>query len=220
MKFFIDTANVEDIREAYSWGVVDGVTTNPTLVAKEGRDFKETILEICKLINGPVSAEVVSLDTEGMLREARQISDWHPNIVIKIPMTKNGMAAVKQLKQEGIKTNVTLIFTANQALLVSKAGATYVSVFAGRLEDTGQDAMEVVQDAVNAIETYGFNSEVIVASIRNPFHIVQAARIGAHVATIPFGVLDKMFKHPLTDSGIEQFLKDWESVPKPVNNTK
>lgn len=214
MKFFIDTANVNSIREASSWGIVDGVTTNPSLVAKEGRDFKETILEICSIIDGPISAEVVSMDAEGMIREAREITDWHPNIVIKIPMTKEGMRAVRQLNEEGIRTNVTLVFSSNQALLAAKAGATYISVFVGRLDDASHVGMDVVYDTVHMLDTYGFESEIIVASIRNPLHVVEAARAGAHVSTIPFNVLDLMFKHPLTDIGIERFLKDWEKVPK------
>jgi transaldolase len=214
MKFFVDTANVASIREAHSWGIVDGVTTNPSLVAKEGRDFKETILEICSIVDGPISAEVVSMDAEGMVKEAMEITDWHQNIVIKIPMTKEGMRAVRHLKDEGIRTNVTLVFSPNQALIAAKAGATYISVFAGRLDDIGQDGLGPVYDIVNMIDTYGFNSEVIVASIRHPMHVVEAARAGAHVATIPFPVLDLMFKHPLTDVGIERFLKDWEKVPK------
>lgn len=214
MKFFIDTANVNSIREASSWGIVDGVTTNPSLVAKEGRDFKETILEICSIIDGPISAEVVSMDAEGMIREAREITDWHPNIVIKIPMTKEGMRAVRQLNEEGIRTNVTLVFSSNQALLAAKAGATYISVFVGRLDDASHVGMDVVYDTVHMLDTYDFESEVIVASIRNPLHVVEAARAGAHVSTIPFNVLDLMFKHPLTDIGIERFLKDWEKVPK------
>ena len=214
MKFFIDTANVESIREANSWGIVDGVTTNPSLVAKEDRDFKETILEICGIVDGPVSAEVVSLDADGMVREAQEITDWHPNIVIKIPMTKEGMRAVRRLKEDGIRTNVTLVFSPNQALLAAKAGATYISVFVGRLDDISSEGMEVVRDVVHMIDVYGFESQVIVASIRNPLHVVESVRAGAHVATIPFAVLDQMFKHPLTDSGIERFLKDWEKVPK------
>ncbi|MEN6521171.1 MAG: fructose-6-phosphate aldolase [Armatimonadota bacterium] len=214
MKFFVDTANVENIRKACSWGVVDGVTTNPSLVAKEGRDFKKTILEICSIINGPVSAEVVSLDAEGMVREAREIVEWHENIVIKIPMTKDGMIAVRKLSEEGIRTNVTLIFSLNQALIAAKAGATYISVFVGRLDDVGHEGMDVVHDTVQMLDTYSFDSEVIVASVRHPLHVVQAARVGAQVCTIPFAVLDQMFNHPLTDAGIEKFLKDWESVPK------
>lgn len=214
MKFFVDTANVASIRKACSWGVVDGVTTNPTLVSKEGREFKETILEICSIIDGPVSAEVISLDAENMIREAREIVEWHENIVIKIPMTKDGMIAVRKLSSEGIRTNVTLVFSLNQALLAAKAGATYISVFAGRLDDVGQEGLEVVHDTVQMLDTYAYPSEVIVASVRHPIHVVQAARVGAQVCTIPFAVLDQMFRHPLTDVGIEKFLKDWESVPK------
>jgi transaldolase len=214
MKFFIDTANVDSIREAYSWGIVDGVTTNPSLIAKEGRDFKETILEICDIVDGPVSAEVVSLDTDGMLREAREIAGWHKNIIIKVPMTKDGMRATKILKAEGIRTNVTLMFSPNQALIAAKAGGTFLSIFVGRLDDAGHDGMEVVRDVVDMIDTYGFDSEIIVASIRHPIHVVESVRAGAHIATIPFGVLDQMFKHPLTDTGIEKFLADWAKTPK------
>ena len=214
MKFFLDTANVDSIREAYSWGVVDGVTTNPSLVAKEGRDFKETILEICRIVDGPISAEVVSPNAEGMVKEARDIAGWHKNIVIKVPMTKEGMRAAGMLKAEGIRTNITLIFSPNQALIAAKAGGTYLSVFVGRLDDVGEEGMAVVRDVVDMIDTYGFDSEVIVASIRNPMHVVEAMRAGAHVATIPFPVLDQMFKHPLTDIGIEKFLADWTKVPK------
>lgn len=213
MKFFIDTANTASIREANSWGVVDGVTTNPSLVAKEGRDFKETILEICGIVDGPVSAEVVSLDAETMIHEARDIAEWHQNIIIKVPMTKDGMKTVRQLSDEGIRTNVTLVFSPNQALIAAKAGATYISVFVGRLDDVGQEGMDVVHDTVNMLDVYSYPSEVIVASIRHPVHVVQAARAGAQVATIPFSVLDQMFKHPLTDVGIDRFLKDWETVP-------
>jgi len=216
MRFFVDTANVAEIREASSWGVVDGVTTNPTLVAKEGRDFKETILDICSVVNGPISAEVVSLDAEGMVSEAREISGWHPNIVIKIPMTKEGMRAVRRLSEEGIRTNVTLVFSPNQALIAAKAGATFISVFVGRLDDAGHDGMEVVRHVVDMIDLYDFDSEVIVASVRHPVHVLEAIRAGAHIATIPFPVLDQMFKHPLTDIGIDRFLKDWEKVPKPT----
>jgi len=214
MKFFVDTANVDNIREAYSWGVVDGVTTNPSLIAKEGRDFKETILEICGIVDGPISAEVVSLDAEGMVKEAREIAGWHKNIVIKVPMTKEGMCAARMLKTDGIRTNITLIFSPNQALIAAKAGGTFLSVFVGRLDDAGHDGMEVVRDVVQMIDTYGFDSEVIVASVRHPIHVVESVRAGAHIATIPFAILDQMFKHPLTDIGIERFLADWAKVPK------
>jgi len=214
MRFFIDTANVDQIRRAYSWGVVDGVTTNPSLVAKEGRDFKETVLEICEIVDGPISAEVVSLEADGMVKEAREIASWHPNIVIKIPMTPEGMKAARRLASEGIKTNITLVFSPNQALIAAKAGGTYISVFVGRLDDVGEQGMAVVRDTVDMIDTYGFDSEVIVASIRSPMHVVEAIRAGAHIATIPFAVLEQMFKHPLTDIGIERFLADWAKVPK------
>jgi len=214
VKFFIDTANIEDIKRAYGWGIVDGVTTNPSLVAKENCEFKSRILEICGVVDGPVSAEVVSLDAEGMIKEARELASWHPNIVIKIPMTKDGMQAVRTLSDEGIRTNVTLVFSPNQALIAAKAGGAYISVFVGRLDDAGHDGMEVVRDTVDMIDTYGFDSEVIVASIRHPIHVVEAVRAGAHVATIPFKILDQMFTHPLTDIGIQRFLEDWAKVPK------
>ncbi|MHB0997981.1 MAG: fructose-6-phosphate aldolase [Armatimonadota bacterium] len=213
MKIFVDTANLDDIKRAYSWGIVDGVTTNPTLIAKEGCDFKTRILEICDVVDGPVSAEVVSLDYEGMVRDAREISSWHKNIVIKLPMTKESMQAVRTISPEGIRTNITLMFSATQAFLAAKAGGTYLSLFVGRLDDAGHNGMEAVYDTVNMINTYGFDSEVIVASVRHQGHIIESLRAGAHVATIPFKVIDQMFQHPLTDSGIEKFLDDWKKVP-------
>jgi transaldolase len=214
MKIFVDTANLDDIKRAYGWGIVDGVTTNPTLISKENCDFKTRILEICDIVDGPVSAEVVSLDYEGMVREAREISSWHPNIVIKLPMTKDGMQAVRTISPEGIKTNITLMFSPTQTLLAAKAGGTYLSVFVGRLDDIGHSGMDVVRDTVNMINTYGFNSEVIVASIRNQNHVVESIRAGAQVATIPFKVIDDMYNHPLTESGITKFLDDWAKVPQ------
>lgn len=214
MKIFVDTANLDDIKRAFEWGIADGVTTNPTLIAKENCDFKTRILEICDAVDGPVSAEIVSLDYEGMVREAREISSWHPNIVIKVPMTKDGMRAVKTIAPEGIKTNITLMFSATQTLLAAKAGGTYLSVFVGRLDDIGHSGMDIVRDAVNMVNTYGFNSQVIVASIRHQMHVLEAIRAGAHVATIPFKVIDDMFHHPLTDIGIDKFLEDWAKVPK------
>ena len=214
MKFFIDTANIEEIRTAASWGLLDGVTTNPTLVSRENRNFNDLIKEICTIVDGPVSAEAVSLDSEGMIKEARVLSKIHKNIVVKIPMTLEGMKAVKTVSAEGIKTNVTLIFSPMQALLAAKAGATYVSPFVGRLDDVSHDGMNLVHQILEIYENYEMDSEVIVASIRNPLHVLDAALGGAHVATIPFKVLGQLSKHQLTDIGIENFLKDWEKVPK------
>ncbi len=209
MKLFLDSALINEVREAAGWGIIDGVTTNPSLIKKSGRDFKEVINEICEVLpEGAISAEVLSEDAEGMLREAREFAAWKPNIVIKIPMTDEGIKAVKVLSGEGIRTNVTLIFSANQALLAAKAGATYVSPFVGRLDDNGQDGMALISEVVQMYMNYGFETEIIVASVRSPIHVHQSAMLGAHVATVPFGILEKMFKHPLTDSGIEKFLKD------------
>lgn len=212
MKIFIDTANVDDIKKANDWGIVDGVTTNPTLVAKEGKDFKALINEILSIVDGPISAEVISTDSEGMVQEALEISKWSENIVIKVPMIPEGLKAVKILNEKGIKTNVTLVFSVNQAILAAKAGATYVSPFIGRLDDIGHDGMQIIRDIVQIYKVYDFKTEVIVASIRHPLHVIESAKIGAHVATIPFGVIDKMFKHPLTDIGLENFLKDWNKL--------
>ncbi|HEX9920205.1 MAG: fructose-6-phosphate aldolase [bacterium] len=214
MKFFIDTANVKAIKEMADLGVLDGVTTNPTLVAKEGRDFLEVLREICEIVDGPISAEVISLEAEGMVREARELAKIHKNIVIKIPMTREGLKATKALSREGIKTNVTLIFSSNQALLAAKAGATYVSPFVGRLDDIGQVGMDVVREIVTIYENYGYSTQVIVASIRHPLHVIEAAMAGAHVATIPPAVIEQLIKHPLTDIGIQRFLADWEKVPR------
>ncbi|GAB4300942.1 MAG: fructose-6-phosphate aldolase [Desulfuromonadia bacterium] len=213
MKFFIDTADVTEIRKAHDLGLVDGVTTNPSLIAKSGRSFTEVIREITAIVDGPVSAEVISLDTEGMLREARDLAAIHPNIVVKIPMTPEGLKATRELSRLGIKTNVTLIFSANQALLAAKAGATYVSPFVGRLDDISQEGMELIDDIRTIFDNYGFTTEIIVASIRNPVHILHAAKIGADIATIPFGVMMQLARHPLTDAGIAKFLEDWKSVP-------
>ena len=210
MKLFIDTANVEEIKEINSWGVICGVTTNPSLIAKEGRDFKEVVMEISEIVDGPISAEVISLDAEGMLEEARDLATIHPNIVIKIPMTKEGLKAVKVLDAEGIKTNVTLIFSVNQALLAAKAGASYVSPFLGRLDDIGTDGLDLVEKIVDIFDIYEIDTEIIAASIRNPQHVEKAALTGAHISTIPYDVFQKMLDHPLTDSGIEQFLNDWK----------
>jgi len=212
MKIFLDTANVADIKEGASWGIVDGVTTNPSLVAKEGRDFKEVIKEITEIVDGPVSAEVISLKAEEMIEEAREVAKMHPNVIVKIPMTPDGLKAVSAVSKEGIKTNVTLVFSSNQALLAAKAGATYVSPFLGRLDDIGQEGMNLVREIVEIFDIYGIEAEVIAASIRHPLHVTEAALAGAHVATIPFNVLAQMAKHPLTDIGIDKFLKDWEAT--------
>jgi transaldolase len=217
MKFFLDTGNVEEIKQAYAWGQVDGVTTNPSLVAKEGRDFKQLVHEITSIVPGPVSAEVIALDYEGMLKEAREYSKWAPNVVVKLPLTENGLRAVKTVTEEGIKTNVTLCFSANQALLAARAGATYISPFVGRLDDIGQDGMALIEEIVDIYGNYGYETQILVASVRHPIHVTQAARLGAHVATMPFKVLQQMFKHPLTDSGIEKFLADWNKAHAVAN---
>jgi transaldolase len=214
MKFFIDTANVDEIKDAVSMGMVDGVTTNPSLIAKEGRDFKEIITEICAIADGPVSAEVISLDAEGMVKEARELVKIHDNIVIKIPMTIDGLKATRTLADEGIKTNVTLIFSPLQALMAAKAGATYVSPFIGRLDDLSQDGMVLVEQIVTIFDNYAYNTEVIVASIRNPMHVLDSALAGAHIATIPYNVLSKLAAHPLTDKGIQAFMDDWNKAGK------
>ena len=214
MKIFLDTANIEHIRLAASWGVVDGVTTNPTLIAREGKKFEPVVKEICSIVDGPISAEAISEDSEGMVKEAKELSGIHKNIVVKIPMTSEGLKAVRILKKDGVKTNVTLVFSANQALLAAKAGATYVSPFIGRLDDAGQEGMQLIEEIVTIFKNYDFETEVIVASIRHPLHVVEAAQIGADIATVPFGVLQKMLKHPLTDAGIKRFLDDWKKVPK------
>ena len=214
MKLFIDTANTDYIREANDFGVICGVTTNPSLIAKEGRDFIEVVKEITAIIDGPISAEVISLDHQGMVNEARPLAGIHPNIVIKIPMTLEGLKAVKILSSEGIKTNVTLIFSSAQALLAARAGAAYVSPFLGRLDDIGMDGMHLIEEIADIFNIHGITAEIIAASIRNPIHVIQAARLGAHIATVPYNVIIQMSKHPLTDAGIERFLKDWDSVPK------
>lgn len=214
MKIFIDTANVEDIKKANDMGVICGVTTNPSLIAKEGRDFVEVIKEITSIVDGPISAEVISLEAEGMIKEARELVKIHTNIVIKIPMTAEGLKAVKVLTAEGIKTNVTLVFSAPQALLAARAGATYVSPFLGRLDDIGQEGMNLIEEIVDIFSVHGIDTEIIAASVRHPMHVTDCARLGAHIATIPLKVIEQMTKHPLTDIGIERFLKDWEGVPK------
>jgi transaldolase len=214
MKFFIDTANVEEIKKASEMGLLDGVTTNPSLVSKEGRDFKELIKEICDIVKGPVSAEVISMDSKGMIKEARELSKLADNIVVKIPLIKEGLKAVKTLSDEGIKTNVTLCFSPLQALMAAKAGASYVSPFVGRLDDISQVGMDMVEQIVTIYENYGFETEIIVASIRNPIHVLDAALIGADIATIPFNVMEQLIKHPLTDIGIEKFMADWKKLGK------
>ncbi|MGF7058888.1 fructose-6-phosphate aldolase [Brassicibacter mesophilus] len=214
MKLFIDTANIDEIREINDWGVICGVTTNPSLIAKEGRDFKQVITEITSIVDGPISAEVISLEAEGMVKEAEELVKIHQNIVIKIPMTKEGLKAVKILSQKCIKTNVTLVFSANQALLAARAGATYVSPFVGRMDDIGNEGMQIIEDIAAVFDIHGLDTEIISASIRNPMHVLQSAKAGAHIATVPYKVFEAMVKHPMTDLGIERFLKDWEGVPK------
>ena len=214
MKFFIDTADVKEIREAHALGLVDGVTTNPSLIAKSGRKFKDVIKEIVSIVDGPISAEVISLDAPGMIKEGKELAKIHKNIVVKLPMTPEGLKACKSLTDKGIKTNVTLIFTPMQALLAAKAGATYVSPFVGRLDDISQDGMGIIEEIRTIFDNYGYMAEIIVASVRNPIHVLNSALIGADVATIPYSVMIQLAKHPLTDAGIEKFLKDWESVPK------
>jgi len=214
MKFFLDTANIEEIRTAADYGLIDGVTTNPSLVSKEGRAFKEIILEITRIVDGPISAEVVSTDAEGILREAYELAGLHKNIVVKIPMIQEGMKALKQLSKDGVHTNVTLVFNCNQALIAAKLGATYVSPFVGRLDDISEVGMDLIADLAKIFSNYHFATQILVASCRHPLHIREAALLGAHVATMPFKVLEQLLKHPLTDIGLERFLKDWEKVPK------
>lgn len=214
MKFFIDTADVKEIREAHALGLVDGVTTNPSLIAKSGRKFKDVIKEIVSIVDGPISAEVISLDAPGMIKEGKELAKIHKNIVVKLPMTPEGLKACHALSEKGIKTNVTLIFTSMQALLAAKAGATYVSPFVGRLDDISQDGMGIIEEIRTIFDNYGYMAEIIVASVRNPIHVLNSALIGADIATIPFSVMIQLAKHPLTDAGIDKFLKDWENVPK------
>jgi transaldolase len=214
MKFFIDTANIEEIKEANDMGMVDGVTTNPSLIAKEGRDFKEIITEICEIVDGPISAEVISLEEAGMVSEARELAKIHENIVVKIPMTIDGLKAVRTLSSEGIRTNVTLIFSTLQALMAAKAGASYVSPFVGRLDDLSQDGLVLVDQIVTIYDNYDYDTEVIVASVRNPLHVLDSALMGADIATIPFNVLAKLASHPMTDKGIAAFMADWEKRNK------
>ncbi len=212
MKIFIDTANVEEIKRANNMGVISGVTTNPSLIAKEGRDFKQVVTEITGIVDGPISAEVINMKWKQMVEEAIVLSKIHENIIIKIPMCEEGLIAVKVLKEKGIKTNVTLIFSANQALLAARAGASFVSPFVGRLDDIGHLGIDVVRDTVQIFDIYGIETEVIAASIRHPMHVIESALAGAHICTIPFNVIIKMLSHPLTDIGIERFLSDWNKL--------
>jgi transaldolase len=212
MKLFIDTANVDEIKEANEMGVICGVTTNPSLIAKEGRDFNEVIKEITSIVDGPISGEVISLEKDGMVKEGREIAKIHPNMIVKIPMTAEGLKATKVLSSEGIKTNVTLIFTPGQALLAARAGATYVSPFLGRLDDITTNPMELIESITTIFNVHNIKTEIIAASIRNPTHIIDSAKAGAHIATVPFNVIAQMVKHPLTDSGIEKFMKDWKAI--------
>jgi len=214
MKFFIDTANIDEIKEANSMGMVDGVTTNPSLVAKEGRKFEGLIKEICEIVDGPVNAEVISTDTEGMLSEGRKLVKIHKNVVVKIPMTVDGLKAVRQLTAEGIRTNVTLAFSPLQALMAAKAGAAYISPFVGRLDDVSHDGMVLVDQIAEIYSNYAYDTEIIVASVRNPLHVLESALIGADIATLPFSVLSKLASHPLTDKGLKAFLDDWNKAQK------
>lgn len=212
MKLFLDTANVEYIREANDMGIICGVTTNPSLIAKEGRDFKEVIKEITSIVDGPISGEVISEDADGMIKEGREIAKIHKNMIVKIPMTTEGLKAVKVLSSEGIKTNVTLIFSANQALLAANAGAAYVSPFLGRLDDISMDGVELIRTIAEIFEIHEIKTEIIAASIRNPIHVTESARAGADIATVPYNIIKQMIKHPLTDQGLEKFKADWEKV--------
>lgn len=214
MKLFIDTANIDEIKEINQWGILSGVTTNPSLIAKEGRDIKEVMEEIAAIVDGPISGEVISLDQEAMVEEARQLAKLHKNIVIKIPMIGEGLKAVNVLAREDIKTNVTLVFSANQALLAARAGATFVSPFVGRLDDIGHNGLDIIRDIREIYDIHGIGTEIIGASIRHSQHVVEVARAGAHIGTIPYKVFQQMLKHPLTDSGLASFLKDWEESQK------
>lgn len=213
MKLFVDTGKVEEVRKAAEWGILDGVTTNPSLIAQSGRGFKETVLEMCSILpHGSISAEVVGTTVDEILREAHEIASWSPNIVVKVPMTPAGVAATRRLSREGIRVNMTLVFSPAQALLAAKAGATYISVFVGRVDDVSSEGMRTIEDAVQMVENYGFESEVLVASIRHPMHVVEAIRLGAHIATMPFKVMEQLFQHPLTDIGLQRFLDDWNKA--------
>lgn len=213
MKLFVDTGDVEEVAKAADWGVIDGVTTNPSLIAKSGKGFKETVLKICELVpEGDISAEVVATDYDTMLKEALEVSSWHPNIVVKVPLIEPGIKLVKELSSRGIRTNVTLVFSVGQALLAAKAGATYISNFVGRVDDIGGDGMQAVRDTVNMVDTYGYDSEVLVASVRHPLHVLESIKAGAHVATMPFKIINQLFGHPLTKSGLDSFLNDWNKA--------
>ncbi|MCH8275322.1 MAG: fructose-6-phosphate aldolase [Armatimonadetes bacterium] len=213
MKVFLDTGDVKEVEKAAEWGLLDGVTTNPSLIAKSGRRFRETVLEICGLVpEGAISAEVVATDYEGVLKEAHEIASWNPQIVVKVPLIPEGVRAIRTLSQEGIRTNCTLVFSLPQALLAAKAGAAFISNFVGRVDDVGGDGMEAVADTVDMIEQYSFNSEVLVASVRHPKHVVEALQVGAHICTMPFKVMNQLFNHPLTDAGLKRFLDDWNEA--------
>jgi len=213
VKIFVDTGDVAEVKQAAEWGILDGVTTNPTLIAKSGKGFKETVLKICELVpGGDISAEVVATDYDQMLKEALEIHSWHPQIVVKVPLIENGVKLVNTLSEKGIRTNVTLVFSVSQALLAAKAGATFISNFVGRVDDISAEGMEAVAETVAMVETYGFDSEVLVASVRHPLHVVQAIQSGAHIATMPLKIIEMMFKHPLTDSGLTRFLDDWNKA--------
>jgi len=214
MKIFLDTAIVDEIRTAHAWGVVDGVTTNPSLIAQSGRKFEEVVREICSVVDGPVSAEVVSLEAEGMVKEAQPLAAIHKNVVIKVPMTAEGLKAAHRLKEQGVRTNVTLVFSAAQALLAAKAGAAFVSPFVGRLDDVGQVGMDLIEQVRAIFDNYDYDCEIITASVRHPLHVIDAALAGADIATVPFKVLEQCLRHPLTDSGIDRFLKDWQKAKK------
>lgn len=215
MKFFADTANIEEIKQIKKWGLLDGVTTNPTIISRENRPFKEVVMDILNIVDGPVNLEVISTDAEGMVKEAIKLASLSPNVVVKIPMTTEGIMAVKELSGRGVKTNVTLTFSPTQALIAAKAGANYVSPFIGRWDDISTEGMQVVEDILTIFNNYGYKTEIIVASVRHPIHILQAARLGAHIVTAPFKVLEQLFHHPLTDIGLKRFLEDWKKVPNP-----
>jgi transaldolase len=213
MKLFVDTGDLEEVRQAASWGILDGVTTNPTLVAKAGKGFRETVLAICELVpGGAISAEVVATRYDEMLREALEIASWHSQIVVKVPMIEDGVRLISTLSKKGIRTNCTLVFSLSQAMLAAKAGATYISNFVGRVDDISAEGMQAVSDTVEMVRTYGFASEVLVASVRHPMHVVQSLQVGAHVATMPFKVMQQLYKHPLTDAGLKRFLDDWNAA--------
>ena len=216
MKLFLDSANLTEIRDAAAMGLIDGVTTNPSLVAKEGRPFAQLIADICRIVDGPISAEVTAVDAEGIVREGRELVKIHHNVVVKVPLIPEGLKAVRQLSREGIKTNVTLCFSSTQALLAAKAGASFISPFVGRLDDISEQGMDVIKQIVTIYRNYGFPTQVLVASVRHPLHVVEGAMLGAHVATMPYSVLMQLAKHPLTDIGLKKFLADWEKLPKTV----